>query len=83
MRMYQWPLRNNQWGSFEENLNHLDDYLETPEMAGIKINATKSCFAAHKLEFLSYLISQDGIHPLASKVEAIKNGQTSTYMCPV
>ena len=47
--------------------------LENPETAGLKINATKSNFAAHELEYLGYWISPDGIQPLASKVEAIKN----------
>ena len=57
---------------FEDHLRDLDTVLEKLETAGLKINATKSNLAAHELEYLGYWISQDGIQPLASKVEAIK-----------
>ena len=60
-------------GSFEGHLQDLDTFLENLETAGLKINSTKSNFAVHALEYLSYRISRDGIQPLASKVEAIKN----------
>ena len=60
-------------GSFDDHLSHLDRVLEKLEEAGLKINASKSCFAAHKLEYLGYWISRDGIQPLATKVDAIKN----------
>ena len=46
--------------------------LEKLETAGFKINASKSCFIAHKLEYLGYWISRNGIQLLATKVEAIK-----------
>ena len=59
-------------GSFKEHLKHLDKVLEKLEEAGLKINATKLCFAAHELEYLGYWISRDDIQPLAAKVEAIK-----------
>ena len=58
-------------GTFEEHLKHLDTVLEKIEMAGLKINAAKLCFVVHELEYLGYWISQDGIQPLAAKVEAI------------
>ena len=43
--------------SFEENLKQLDKVLEKIETAGLKINAIKSCFVAHELEYLGYWIS--------------------------
>ena len=61
-------------GSFAEHHKHLDYFLEKLETAGLKINANKSCFAAHELEYLGYWISRDGIQQLAAKVKAIKNG---------
>ena len=63
-------------GSFKEDLKHIDTVIENLETAGLKIYATKSCFAAHELEYLGYWISQDGIQSLAAKLEAINNGQT-------
>ena len=59
-------------GSFKEHLKHLDTVLENFEMACSKINATKSCFTPHELEYLGYWISRDGIQSLAAKVETIK-----------
>ena len=59
-------------GSFEEHLKQLDTVLEKLETAGLKINASKSCFAAHELEYLGFWISRDGIQPLSAKVDAIK-----------
>ena len=64
-------------GSFEDHLRDLDKVLEKVETSGLKINATKSNFAAHELEYLGYWISWDGIQPLAAKVEAIKKMVTS------
>ena len=63
-------------GSFKDHLWDLDTVLDKIEMAGLKINATKLNFAAHELEYLGYWISQEGIQPLASKVEAIKKMTT-------
>ena len=45
---------------FDNHLTHLDRVLEKLEKAGLKINATKSCFVAHKLEYLGYWISKYG-----------------------
>ena len=56
--------------SFEDHLRDLDTVLEMLETAGLKINATKSNFAAHELKYIGYWISWDGIQPLAAKVEA-------------
>ena len=66
-------------GSFKEHLKYLNRVLEKLEMADLKINATKLCFIAHNLESVGYWISQDGIQSLATKVEAIKNGQTKKH----
>ena len=59
-------------GSFEEHLKQLNMVLEKIEIEGLKMKVSKSCFAAHKLEYLGYWISQDGIQTLVAKVEAIK-----------
>ena len=40
--------------SFKEHLKQLDTVLEKLETAGLKINAPKSCFAAHELEYLGF-----------------------------
>ena len=53
-------------------LKDKDMVLEQLEMEGLKGNSTTSHFSSHKLEYLDYWILQDGIQPLASKVDAIK-----------
>ena len=63
-------------GSFDHHLRDLDTVLGKLEMVGLKINATKSNFATHELEYLGYWISQDGIQLLALKAEAIKKMTT-------
>ena len=43
-------------GSFKDHLRDLDTVLEKLETAGLKINATKSNFTFHELEYLGYWI---------------------------
>ena len=50
VRMYIDDLLVITKGSFEEHLKQLNTVLEKLETAGLKINASKSCFAAHELE---------------------------------
>jgi hypothetical protein len=39
--------------------------------AGLKINAAKSLFCAHEIEYLSYILTRDGIKSQPKKVQAI------------
>ena len=51
---------------------------------GLKVNATKSFFAQHELEYLSYWITQEGIQPIPKKIEAIQNNappKTRKQLC--
>ena len=52
------------------------------QKAGIKVNASKSCFGAHKAEYLGYHVTCDGVMPIPKKVESIQaltfpNSQTT------
>ena len=60
-------------GSYEEHLEHLDSVLIRLKQAGLKVNAKKSFFCQHELEYLGYWITRDGIQPIPKKIEAIKN----------
>ena len=42
------------------------------QKAGLKANARKSCFDAHKFDYLGYHITRDGVMPTPKKVEAIQ-----------
>jgi hypothetical protein len=39
--------------------------------AGLKVNAAKSLFCAHEIEYLSYILTRDGIKPQPKKVQVI------------
>ena len=42
------------------------------QQAGLKVNAKKSNFGAHEMEYLGYNITRIGIQPIATKVQAIQ-----------
>ena len=39
---------------------------------GFKVNARKSCFGAHKFDYLGYQVPRDGVMPIPKKLEAIQ-----------
>ncbi len=39
--------------------------------AGLKVNAAKSSFCAHEIEYLSYILTREGIKTQSKKVQAI------------
>mgnify|MGYP003324213398 CR=1 FL=1 len=57
--------------SYDDHLNKVGKVLNRVQKAGLKVNATKSFFAKHELEYLGYCISRAGIQPLPKKVNAI------------
>ena len=42
------------------------------QKAGIKVNDSKSCFGAHKFDYLGYYVTCDSVMPIPKKVEAIQ-----------
>ena len=42
------------------------------QKAGLKVNASKSWFGAHKFDYLGYHVTRDGVMPIPKKVEAIE-----------
>ena len=42
------------------------------QKAGLKVNARKYCFGAHKFDYLGYHVTRDGVMPIPKKVEAIQ-----------
>jgi len=57
--------------SFDDHLSKLEIVLERLSQAGLRVNITKSAFATQQLEYLGYLLTPQGIRPIAKKVEAI------------
>ena len=60
-------------GSWTERLTVLAEIFSRLQNYGLKVNAGKSCFGAHKFEYLGYCITRDGVVPIANKDEAIQS----------
>ena len=54
-------------GSWTEHLNFLEDIFTRLQKAGLKVNAIKSCFGAHKFDYLGYDVTPDGVMPIPKK----------------
>ena len=58
-------------GSWAEHLSILDDMFTNLQKTGLKVNASKSCFAAHNSDYVGYHVTREGVMPIPKKVEAI------------
>ena len=59
-------------GSWTEHISVLEEMFTRLQKAGLKINARKFCFGAHKLDYLGYHVTCYGVMPIPKKVEAIQ-----------
>ena len=59
--------------SFKDHIEKLDKVFSRLQNAGLKVNAKKSTFGAHEVEYLGYLISRNGIKPQPKKIRTIHN----------
>ena len=58
--------------SFDNHIEKIDSVLQRLTEAGLKVNATKSFFAQHELEYLGYWITREGIQPIPKKSKQYK-----------
>ena len=58
--------------SSTEHLTVTKEMFTHLQKAGPKVKASKSCFGAHKFDYLGYHVTRDGVMPIPKKVEAIK-----------
>ncbi len=60
-------------GTLEDHLSKIDTVLTWLRDAGLKVNAAKSFFCTHKIEYLGYTLTlmREGIKPQLKKVRAI------------
>ena len=59
-------------GSWKEHLTFLEEMFTCLQKAGIKVNASKSCFGPHKFDYFGYHFTRDWVMPIPKKVEAIQ-----------
>ena len=62
----------------ETHTSHLRTVLERLNNFGLRINLSKCIFGADKLDFLGYEVSNNGLKPTTSKIDAVKNYPTPT-----
>ena len=60
VRVYIDDLLHVTKGSWTEHLTVLEDMFTGLEKDGIKVNASKSCFGAHKFDYLGYHVTREG-----------------------
>ena len=65
---------------FHDHLRCLKLVLQRIKTANLRINVDKSFFATSQLEYLGYLVTRQGLRPIASKVEAIQRLQRPKTM---
>ncbi len=58
-------------GSLEDHLDKLEEVLKRLRNEGLKVNAAKSFFCTHEIEYLGYMLTRGGIKPQIKKVQAI------------
>ena len=57
--------------SLEEHLKNVEEVLKRLQKYGIRAKRAKCSFISEKVEYLGHHIDGDGLHTLASKVEAV------------
>ena len=72
VRVYIDDLLHVTKGSWTEHLTILEEMFTRLQKAGLKVNASKSCFGAHKFDYLGYHVTREGVMPIPKKVEAIQ-----------
>ena len=72
VRVYIDDLLHVTKGSWIEHLTILEDMFTRLQKDSLKVNSSKSCFGAHKFDYLGYHVTCDGVMPIPKKVEAIQ-----------
>ena len=60
-------------GSCTEHPTVLKEIFTRLQNSGLKVNARKSFFGAHKFDYLGYRVTCNGVIPIPNKVEAIQS----------
>jgi hypothetical protein len=58
-------------GTLEDHLEKLREVLRRLRDAGLKVNAAKSFFSTHEIEYLGYILARGGIKPQQKQIQAI------------
>jgi hypothetical protein len=58
-------------GILDDHLSKMETVLTRLCDAGLKVNAAKSSFCIHEIEYLGYILTREGIKPQPKKAQAI------------
>jgi hypothetical protein len=58
-------------GTLDDHILKIEPVLIRLCNARLKVNAAKSLFCTHKIEYLGYILTREGINPQPKKVQAI------------
>ena len=72
VRVYIDDLLHVTKGYWTEHIYILEEMFTRLQKAGLKVNASKSCFGANKFDYLGYHVTSYGVMPIPKKVEAIQ-----------
>jgi hypothetical protein len=64
--------------NWDDHLHKLETVLQRVATADLKVNAEKSFFGRHEIEYLGFWITREGVEPMPNKVEAMLNIKTPT-----
>lgn len=67
----------------EEHDRRLDKVLRTLQENGLTLNPDKCVYRMSELQFMGFLLSEKGIGPTSTKVEAVKNAKQPTVASEV
>ena len=62
-------------GSWAEHLTVLEEMFTHLQKAGLKVNASRFCFGAHKFDYLGYHVTRDGVMPYQRNSRQFKPSQ--------
>ncbi len=57
--------------TLDEHLQKMETVLTRLRDTGLKVNAAKSSFCAHEIEYLGYILTREGVKPQPKKMQAI------------
>ena len=64
VRFYIYDILHVTKGSWTEHITVLEEMFTRLQMAGFKVNSIKSCFGAHKFNYLGYHVTCDEVMPI-------------------
>ena len=64
-------------GSWSKHITVLKEMFTRLQKAGIKVNASKSCFGAHKFDCLGYHVTRDGVMPIPKESQGHSSPHSS------